>query len=201
MALFDDNVVNTVPFQKKWNIFANIGNFMYIMVNHSNNVVSYAPLYVHSFRFLQPHFLADSEKFNITYPDPSQLTTVADKLRYYRYKNGLLQRDVADYAGIERTTYNSYEEDVRDYYPLDVLVRIAELFEVDITDLLDDYNAFLFHGQAGQLKAFRKRMILTQASLATKYGVNITNVKRWEQNKIRMTKKMWERIFNNSDIT
>lgn len=150
---------------------------------------------------MQPHFLADSEKFNITYPDPSQLTTVADKLRYHRYKNGLLQRDVADYAGIERTSYSSYEEDVRDYYPLGVLARIAELFEVDITDLLDGYNAFLYRGQVEQLKAFRKRMNLTQASLAARYGVNTPNVKRWEQNKIRMTKRMWEQIFNNSDKT
>ena len=73
----------------------------------------------------------------------------------------LLQRDVAEYAGIKRATYSSYEENVRDYCPVDTLKRIAKLFEVDITNLLDDYNTFLYNGQAEQLKGLRKQLGLT----------------------------------------
>lgn len=165
------------------------------MVRYSDNVVKYTPLYRHSFRFMQPHFLSDSEKYNIINSNLSQLITVSEKLRYHRHKNGLLQKEVADYAGIDRPTYSGYEEEVRDYYPIGVLTRIAELFEVDVTDLLDEYNTFLYNGQACQLKAFRKKMKLTQADLASLVGINTSNVKRWEQNKIRITKKMWLRIL------
>lgn len=74
-------------------------------------------------------------------------------------------------------------------YPLDKLAKVAELLEVDISDLLDDYNAFLYRGQAGQVKALRIQMKLTQKAFAELFGVQITTVKRWEQGKIRMTKK------------
>ena len=165
------------------------------MVCHSHGVVKYAPLYRHSFKFLQSRFLADAEKLNIPCDEPVQLVSTADKFRYYRYKKGLLQREVADYLGIERTTYNAYEVGLRDYYPIDILKPIAELFEVDMADLLDEYNAFLWAGQASQVKALRKEMGLTQSDFAAKFDVYIYMVKRWEQGKVRMTKKMWERIF------
>ena len=44
---------------------------------------------------------------------------------------------MADFAGIDRSTYSSYEEDGRDYYPID---KIAELFSVPVTELLDEFN-------------------------------------------------------------
>lgn len=184
-----------VPFEEKWSIFCRMSGHLFIMVRHSITGVIYAPLYRHSFQLLQPHFLMDAEKFNITYTDPSMLTTTADKLRYFRYKKALLQRNVADYAGIERTTYSAYEENTRDYYPLDVLVRIAELLGVEIIYLLDDYNAFLYRGQAEQIKGLRKQLELTQAAFAVRFNVNTAMVKRWEQEKTRMTKKMWAKIF------
>jgi DNA-binding transcriptional regulator YiaG len=77
-----------------------------------------------------------------------------------------------------------------------VLEKIAGLFEVDVTDLLDEYNLFLFVGQAEQLKAFRKKAKVTQATLAVRLGVSKTTVKRWEQGKVRMMKKTWNIIFN-----
>jgi len=166
-----------------------------MMVRHSNGVVSYAPLYRHIFRFVQPHFLADAEKFNIDYPAPEQLESTADKLRCYRYRKGLLQREVADHAGIERTTYTDYEAEERDYYPLDILERIAEVLGVSITDLPDGYNTFLYLGQAGQVKDLRKRLGLTQKAFAAQLGVNKTTYKRWEYGKVRMSKTTWEKMF------
>ena len=87
------------------------------MTRYALNVVSYAPLYIHSFRLVQPHTLVEAEKFNLHYTDPSQIDNIADKLRWYRYQHGLLQRDVADYAGLDRSTYSGYENTLRDYYP------------------------------------------------------------------------------------
>ncbi len=165
------------------------------MVRNAHDVVNYVPLYIHRFRFLQPHFMSDAEKFNIAYTDPSRYTTVADKLRYYRYKNGLLQRDVADHANIERTTYTAYEDGTRDYYPLDILARIANLLKVDIADLLDEYHAFLYRGQASQVRSLRKQLGLTQESFAIRFGVATAQVRRWEQDAMRMTKKMWLKVF------
>lgn len=65
------------------------------------------------------------------------ITEIADKLRWYRYQKGLRQRDAADYAGIDRSTYIHYEEAGRDYYPKEHMERLAELFEVPLETLLD----------------------------------------------------------------
>jgi len=164
------------------------------MVRYAHGVADYAPLFIHRFRLLRPHFLADAERFNILYPDPSLLTSTADRLRFFRYKKGLLQRDVADGAGIERATYSAYEAEIRKYYPLDVMARIAALLDVDITDLLDEYNIFLYYGQARQIKEMRKRLRITQAALAARCGITASTVKRWELGRIRVTKIMWARI-------
>ncbi|MDE6280467.1 MAG: helix-turn-helix transcriptional regulator [Oscillospiraceae bacterium] len=122
------------------------------MVLHTNEAVRYAPLYIHSFQLVQPHTLVEAEKFNIHYSDPSQIHNTPDKLRWYRYKHGLRQRDVAEYAGIERSTYSSYEENGRDHYPIGTMRKIAELFSIPVTELLDEFNLFLYHGQGQRIK-------------------------------------------------
>ena len=96
--------------------------------------------------------MTEAEKVNIENINPAELNTIADKLRYYRNRKGLLQREVADYIGIESATYSAYEEDGRDYYPVDILKRIAALYDIDLANLQDDYNAFLCAGQAEQVQ-------------------------------------------------
>ena len=165
------------------------------MVRNAHGVVSFAPFFIHQFNFLQPHFLNDAEKFNSVCADTSILITTADKLRYHRHRKGLFQRDVADAIGIDRTNYSAYESELRDYYPPDVLQRIATLFEIDISDLLDEYNTFLHNGQGWQLKALRSSMNLSQRAFAVHFGITIHQTKAWEQDRIRMTKRFWEQIF------
>ena len=193
--IMEPEVGKDTSFKEKWRVFCNIGDFLYIMVRHSHKVIKYSPLYIHRFQFLRSHFLEDAEKFNGICSDPSVLTSTSDKLRYYRYRKGLLQREVAEFVGIERTTYNAYEEDIRDYYSFDILERIGNLFEVDVSELIDDYNIFLHKGQAAQLKELRKSMNLKQKDFADRYAVSVFRIKQWEQGKARMSKRYWMRIF------
>lgn len=180
----------------KWKLFLKCSNHLYILCKTNGERTIYLPLYIHSFQFLCPKKLTDSERFNIKYPDPLMLTTTADKLRYYRYKKSLLQREVAVYAGMNDSTYIHYENPEHEYYPLDKLERIAELFGIDVTDLLDDYNRFLYNGQGSQIRKLRKSMSMTQYMFGKFYGVNATAVKRWESGKVRMGKRMWGSIYN-----
>lgn len=91
-----------VSYPGKWYPFTRTGLFTVIMVQHSTTGVRYAPFYIHRFPLLQPHLLLEAEKFNLCFPNPALLESTADKLRYYRYKKGLRQRDVADFANIDR---------------------------------------------------------------------------------------------------
>ena len=57
----------------KWHVFWQSSERMAVMTRRVLDVVSYAPLYIHSFRLVQPHTLVEAEKFNLLYTDPSQI--------------------------------------------------------------------------------------------------------------------------------
>ncbi len=165
------------------------------MVQNISGVVKFAPLFIYSFALLAPHHLLESEKFNIRFADPSEITEIADKLRWYRYKKALLQREVADYIGVDRSTYIHYEEMGRDYYPIENMEKLAKLFGVPVAELLDDFNMFLYNDQGKQIREKRLSLNMTQSEYAQMLGVNLGNLKKWEQNRVRIFKSTWERFF------
>lgn len=168
--------------------------------------MTYAPLFIHSFRFLTNRHLTKAQSFLFENPDPEKLVAVSDKLKWHRYQNGLLQSQVARAMEVDRTTYSRYEENVLEAYPLDKITKAAELFQVDVTALLDEYNLFLYHGQGQQIKRLRKSMKLTQSEFAKYIGVPLGTLKKWEQNRGNMQKRMFEQLrlsmghFFSSDI-
>ena len=136
-------VAERVSFEAKWRLLARVGVRCYILISNVSGAVKVAPLQILQFPVILPHKFQDAEKFNLQFPDFSEITEMPDKLRWLRYQKGLRQRDVADYAGIDRSTYVHYEEYGKDLYPLEHMERIAQLFEVPVESLLDDYNLFL----------------------------------------------------------
>ena len=170
----------------------------YVLAANVAGTLKVAPLQILKFPVVLPHKFLDAEKFNLRFSDASEITEIADKLRWYRYQKGLRQRDVADYAGIDRSTYIHYEEAGRDFYPKEHMEKLTELFEVPLEDLLDDYNLFLLRGQGAQIKAIRQRLGLTQKAYATQLGVPLQKFKRWEQGSAQIFKSTWEKYFKQS---
>lgn len=80
--------------------------------------------------------------------------------------------------------------------PAAMMDKLAVLYRIDVYELLDDYNRFLYDGQGQQIKAIRKQLCITQKELAVMMNVEITKVKRWEQDKVRMFKGTWEKLKN-----
>lgn len=159
-----------------------------------------APLYIHSFRFLTNRHLTKAQYFLFENPNPENLVTISDKLKWYRYQNGLLQSEVAKVMGVDRTTYSRYEENVLEAYPLDKLAKASEFFEIDVTSLLDDYNLFLYRGQGQQIKRLRKSIKLTQPEFAKYIGVPLGTLKKWEQNRVNIQKKTFEKLLQLQNV-
>ena len=188
-------VENHEPFGAKWSIFCRLKVRSYVLAANVAGTLKVAPLQILKFPVVLPHKFLDAEKFNLRFSDASEITEIADKLRWYRYQKGLRQRDAADYAGIDRSTYIHYEEAGRDFYPKEHMEKLAELFEVPLEDLLDDYNLFLLRGQGEQIKAIRQRLGLTQKVYAAQLGVPLQKFKRWEQGNVQIFKSTWEKYF------
>ena len=168
---------------------------IYIMVRHESQAIRFAPLVILSSPLLAPHHLLEAEKFNIRFTDPAQITETADKLRWYRYREALLQKEVAALVGIDRSTYIHYESGETEYFPLEIMEKIAALYSIPVTDLLDEYNTFLYRGQGRQIKERRKSLRMTQREYADYLGVSFGSLQNWEQNNVRMFKRTWERYF------
>lgn len=162
------------------------------MSRYAHDVVTYAPFYIHSFRLVAPHKLVEAEKFNIRYTAPSQIDNTPDRLRWYRYQKGLLQADVAAYAGIDRVTYSRYEEGVHEYYPIEIMTKAAELFEVPVTALLDEYNLFLYYGQGRQIRIMREIRGMSINEYTRQLGIYGSNLRRWESGEVQITKRSWQ---------
>ena len=177
------------------NIIKMSDNFFIAQKKNSNQIVA-VPIYIHTFRFITPKKVMEAKRFALDFPDPTMLSAVADKLRYYRHQKGLYQIEVADYLGIDRGTYSSYEKRQTDFFSPTMMDKIAELFEVSVYDLLDDYNKFIYNGQGAFIKSERKRIGITQKELAKLMSVDLTKVKRWEQDKVRMFKFTWEKLIS-----
>ena len=167
----------------------------YVLAANVAGTLKVAPLQILKFPVVLPHKFLDAEKFNLRFSDASKITEIADKLRWYRYQKGLRQRDAADYAGIDRSTYIHYEGAGRDFYPKEHMEKLAELFEVPLEDLLDDYNLFLLRGQGEQIKAIRQRLGLTQKAYAAQLGAPLQKFKRWEQGNVQIFQSTWEKYF------
>lgn len=141
--------------------------------------------------------LRNAQVFLCENPDPQALDTVSDKLKWYRYQNGLQQSDMARIMEVDRTTYSRYEENVLEAYLLDKLEKAAKYFGIDITELLDKYNLFLYRGQGEQIKGLRKSLGLTQSELAQRLGVSVQKVKNWEDGKVRVSRGTFYNIMQN----
>lgn len=151
-------------------------------------------MYIHTFNFSHPLKFTEAERFLKKYKNLEEIPTTAEKLRYLRIKKSLLQREVAEYAGINESTYIAYENPQRDYYPIDKLKKIAELYDVEIEKLLDPYNLFLYNGQGKQIKALRTSLSLTQNEFGELLRVNSSMVKKWERDKVMISKVKWKEI-------
>ena len=190
-ALFGLKEGKSAPFSKE--IVKIDDNVSIIQKQNGNKTVS-IPMYLHLFRFITPKKVSEAQKFALQFPTADSITGVADKLRYHRHKKGLYQSDVADYLGIERGTYSEYENNSRGYYAPEMMDKLANLFEVNVYDLLDDYNRFIYDGQAQYIKDLRKQLGITQKELAKLMNVELYNIKKWEQGKVRMFKYTWENM-------
>lgn len=195
MDLLRRQVENRATFDGKWRVFCRLGSRVYLMIQNLSGAVKFSPLFIYSFPLLAPHHLLESEKFNLRFADPGTMTETADKLRWHRYRKAMLQREVADYIGVERSTYIHYETVGRDYYPIENMRKLAALFGVPVTELLDDFNKFLYYDQGKQIREKRMSLNMTQREYADKLGVSLCNLKKWEMNRVRIFKSTWERYF------
>lgn len=154
-------VSNQYPQSKrepKWRILSQVSENIYILCSTSDGYVRYAPMYIHSFRLIAPRKLLEAQLFNQQYQNYEDIPNVQDRLRWCRHHMGLMQKEVAELIGITRGHYIDFEVGYVDHYPKEIVDKLAELYQVPVDDLLDDYNRFLYKGQGKLIQEYRRAL-------------------------------------------
>lgn len=178
----------------KWYFLCNISDNMSIFVKNTIKGFSFMPVFEHIFKLYQFHFLTDIRMYNST-KNIKDIPLMYKKIRWARCNKQLLQKDVAQYLGINLKSYKSYEQKGKILYPLENIIKLSKLFDVDFKDLMDEYNLFLYNGQSNQIKQFRIDNGITQLKLAELLNIDRHTVSRWECDGIKITKKNWEKLI------
>ena len=159
------------------------------------DTVAYAPLIVRSFRLTAPKKIVEAQKFNLRYLRYEDMKTVPERLKWYRYRLGLDRQEVADRVGIRRSTYRDMECGDCQQFPLDKLEALAKLYGVPVDDLIDGYNQFLLNGPGKAILEYRTSLGLGRKAFAKKLGTVECLVRKWEEERGRVSKLAWEKYF------
>ena len=184
-----------VPFTREWDILNKIDDNLYTVYKKRKNKTVYSLMYIHTFSFIVGNDYKECEKYNLSITNPYELENINEKIRYFRLRESLYQEDVAKSIGIDRTTYISYENGLR-IYPIEVMTKLSDIYNVDLDVLLDDYHRFIYFNQGENIKRIRKELGLNQKELADSLGVSLIVIKRAEQEKVRFLEKNYIKLIS-----
>jgi len=168
---------------------------LYVLSQTQNSIVRYAPLYIHSFVLCAPRKILEATQFNQRYRRYEEIDNVPDRLRWCRHSKGLMQVEVADKVGMTHSVYKAIEEGFTQHIEPEKVDRLAQFYDVPVTDFLDEFNHFLYDGQANRIRAYRESFGMGKKPFARKMGIPVRCLQEWESGRKVISIKCWERHF------
>lgn len=138
----------------------------------------------------------EATQFNQRYCRYEDIQNVPDRLRWCRHSRGLLQAEVAQRIGVSSNVYKNIEDGITQQIPKDIADKLAQLYEVPVTDFLDEYNRFLYSGQAEMIRVYRMSLGLGTKPFARKMGIPIRSLQQWQSGQKTISRQNWEKYFN-----
>ena len=143
--------------------------------------------------------ISEAFSLNQKYQRYEDIASIPDRLRWCRHELGLLQKEVAAKIGIPRCVYSSLEAGETQSCDPEVLDKLAALYRVPVSDLLDGYSRFLRTGQGQAIQQMRASLNMTREQFADHLHTDVRNILAWETEKKRISRRMWERYFKTFD--
>ena len=165
------------------------------MTLNKDGHVSYAPLWIESFRLIAPRKLLEAQRLNQQYQDYCEIQGIPDRLRWCRHRMGLMQKEAAALVGISRKVYLDIETGAVEDIDKVVVDKLAALYQISAEDLTSDYIRFISQGQGEKVKAYRQSLGMGIKAFARYLGVREGTVRDWEAEKQRISRQSWEKHF------
>ena len=103
--------------------------------------------------------------------------------------------EVADKEGMTHSVYKAIEEGFTQHIEPEKVERLAQFYDVPVADFLNEFNRFLYDGQAVRIRAYRESMGLGKKQFAREMGIPIRCVQEWESDRKVISVKSWDRYF------
>lgn len=155
----------------------------------------YLPLYILSFPLCSPKRILDAQLFFRKYRRYEEIENIPDRLRWLRHSKGLMQREAAQIAGVSRSVYIDIECGITRRLPGCLVLNLSHFYGVPVSDFLDEYNRFLFDGQAKRIKDYRKKLGMGRKPFCRHTGIPLSSLRGWEDGKKEVSFKCWEMYF------
>ena len=178
-----------------WRILERISPDFYILSHTQDTQVRYAPLYITSFPLNAPRKQLDAQLFQNRWGSYGAIDNIPDRLRWLRHSRGLMQKEVAEIASVSRSVYVDLETGAAKQMPVQAADKLAQFYDVPVTELLDDYSRFQLNDPPAQLRQRRMESGMTRGAFAQQLGTSLSNLERWETGKCTISYKCWERFF------
>ena len=94
----------------------------------------------------------------------------SDNLRYYRQRNNLTTRQLAEQIGVVPATIVMYENG-KHPSPHDVAIKLADVLKIEVSLIYDEFSRFLAVPYTEALKSVRTALGLSQKAFAEQMGL------------------------------
>ena len=182
----------------KWVFWAQESCHLFLLQKVSCEVSCLTPLYILQVPLAGPHTTSEAQEFFRMYHSYSEITNPSDRMRWCRYRLGLLQKDVAAMVGIEEWLYQDLESgNLRRSFSPEIVDKFAALYGIPVEDILDDYTLFLHRGRGDFLRRYRETKGWNRQQLADHAKVGRTSIRCWETGQKTISQKCFRLLAEN----
>ena len=178
-----------------WIVASRVSEQLYLVEREENGLKIRSALLVIVIRMRIRRSLQEEKPFMALHPSYESLTTIADRVRWCRFKRNLTRKEVAALLGTSCATYSDIEIGRTCYIDRQLGRRISALFEIPLSDLRDPYYAFLERGQGKQIRRLQETLHMNQKQFADYLHVNPNQIRDWEQERKTISRRSWEQYF------
>ena len=165
--------------KSRYNHLATLMKPQYLSINNDK----------YAYLFSSEHYI--SEKL-----DGLDMTSMACRIRYYRVKKGIGEREMGRLLGMKnfRSYAKTYENREHPSGNVAMLQKICQVLEVDEKLVLDDYIAFMAGDYKRKLKGIREALGQSKAGMDKLLGQQKGVYGRWERGDVVIGRGSLEKV-------
>ena len=168
-------------FKTQWTVFANAKNRL------CNGIFNHTLLC----EFHQGKLLLH---LTISFEEKPKTNLPSDNLKYYRQRKQMTTRQLTEKLDIVPSTIVMYENG-KHPIPYDVAIKLADVLEIEVSLLYDDFSRFLAVPYTEALKSVRTALGLSQKAFAERIVIVPSYYYKIEEGNRRPSRKVYQKIY------